>query len=287
MKQVLTTTLAIFVLIAPLSSLAGDCGDVDNSGAINILDVTFLINYLYKGGPAPDPIESADVNADDIINILDITYLINYLYLGGPAPDCECGVVIDIDGNVYQTVKIGDQCWMAENLKVTRYRNGDPIYHILDPGQWEILTIGAYCEFDNNPVNVAEYGRLYNWYAVDDSRGLAPAGWHMPTDAEWQALVDYLGGDGSAGGKMKETGTAHWNTPNIGATNESGFTALPGGYRGTGGFYYNMGFHAYFWSSTEETGSHAWLRLLSYLYAAAVRGDDYKQFGYSIRCVRD
>jgi len=144
------------------------------------------------------------------------------------------GTMTDIDGNVYETVTIGTQVWMAENLKVTHYRNGNTILHIIDWFSWFTLT-GAYCEYDNDVNNVAVYGRLYNWYAVNDSRYIAPVGWHVPSDAEWLTLVDYLGGDTVADGKMKEIGTTHWVSPNTGATNESGFSALPGGYRDYGG----------------------------------------------------
>lgn len=201
---------------------------------------------------------------------------------------CDCPpTVTDYDGNVYQTVLIGDQCWMMENLKVTHYRNGDPIPHVTDGGTWSGLTSGAYCEYGNNPAHVATYGRLYNWYAVDDSRNIAPEGWHVPTDAEWQTLVDYLGGSSVAGGKLKETGTTHWNPPNEGATNESGFTALPGGFRYDYGHFYSMGVSAAFWSSTEDDGGHAWSRHLDFFHSQVVRLDDDKWAGFSVRCVRD
>ena len=182
--------------------------------------------------------------------------------------------VTDIDGNVYNTVTIGDQVWMAENLKVTHYRNGDAIND-----QWA---------YGDNESNVATYGRLYSWHAVNDSRIIAPEGWHVSSSTEWQTLVDYLGGDGVAGGKMKETGTTHWQNPNTGATNESGFSALPGGYRdGINDIYGGMGGYAYFWSSTES-GNHAWSWDMDYnnsgieVYAYGDKVD-----GHSVRCVRD
>ncbi|MBD3333686.1 hypothetical protein GF356_12625, partial [candidate division GN15 bacterium] len=203
---------------------------------------------------------------------------------GGPD---STGTVTDIDGNVYQTIKIGDQWWMAENLKVTHYRNGDPIPHVTDYGTWSGLSTGAYCEYDNNPSHVATYGRLYNWNAVDDSRNIAPVGWHVPSDAEWQTLVDYLGGSGVAGGKVKEAGLAHWASPNTGATNESGFTALPGGYRSSTGTFYKMSIQAYFWSSTEYGSNDAWGRDLFYLNSQVDRFNYGKQDGFTVRCVRD
>jgi uncharacterized protein (TIGR02145 family) len=213
-------------------------------------------------------------------------------------PDNCTGTVTDIDGNVYQTVLIGDQWWMMENLKVTHYRNGEPIPHVTDGGEWDDLSSGAYCEYNNDPANVETYGRLYNWSAVDDSRNLAPEGWHVPTDAEWKQLEMYLGmsqaeADGTEwrgtdeGGKLKETGTTHWQSPNEGATNESGFTALPGGSRGYYGLFYLMGDFAYFWSSTEGSSNGAWHRFLHCSSSKVSRNDFSKQNGFSVRCVRD
>ena len=211
------------------------------------------------------------------------------------------GTVTDIDGNVYKTVKIGDQVWMAENLKVTHYRNGEPIPNVTVVNEWEYLTTGAQCSFDNNEANVAIYGRLYNWYAVNDSRGLAPAGWHVPSDAEWKQLEMHLGmsqsqadsikGRGTnEGDKLKENGTVHWESSNYHAPGEYGFTALPGGYRSNiGTFYmtaYVVGYIATFWSSTEYNSFHAWYRSLG-TSPSIFRDNCDKQWGYSVRCVRD
>jgi uncharacterized protein (TIGR02145 family) len=246
------------------------CGDANDDGVINPADVVFLLNYLFKGGPAPDP---------------------------NCCSDCP-PTVTDYDGNVYQTVLIGDQCWMMENLKVTHYRNGEPIPHVMDGATWGGLTGGAYCNYNNDEGNVATYGRLYNWYAVDDSRSIAPEGWHVPSDDEWKQLEMYLGMSQAEaddvgwrgtdeGGKLKEAGTTHWNPPNEGATNESGFTALPGGYRsGSGGFSY-MGNYAVFWSSTEGDSVGAWYRSLGCGYSQVGRNPSDKQYGFSVRCVRD
>ncbi|OVE79450.1 hypothetical protein BVY01_02480 [bacterium I07] len=195
--------------------------------------------------------------------------------------------VTDIDGNVYRTIKIGNQVWMAENLKGTHYRNGDPIAHVTRTSAWSNLSTGAYCNYDNTVSNVSTYGRLYNWYAVNDSRKIAPAGWHVPTDAEWRTLVDYLGGSGVAGGKMKESGTLHWKSPNTGATNASGFSALPGGYRFSHGSLGNVGYYASFWSSTVYTDDSAWRRKLIYDGSEVNRTHNYKHYGFSVRCVRD
>jgi len=197
------------------------------------------------------------------------------------------GTMTDIDGNVYQTIKIGTQWWMAENLKVTHYRNGEAIAEVTDDSIWLWTFDGAFCNYNDDIANVAIYGRLYNWLAVNDSSILAPAGWHVPSDTEWQALIDYLGGDTVAGGKMKEVGTAHWHGLNYGATNESGFTGRPAGYRFDLAEYVHLGDFGYFWSSTGDGGSEAWVRFLFYNDIAARRSQVYVRLGLSVRCVKD
>jgi uncharacterized protein (TIGR02145 family) len=279
MKRVLMALLGI--IIATATSFAVDCGDVNNDSYVNILDIVYLINFKYKAGPEPN-CGFADVNSDGIINILDIVYLINFKYKAGPEP--ICGAVIDIDGNVYQTVTIGTQVWMVENLKVTHYRNGDPIPNVTDNTAWAGLSTGAYCEYNNDINNVATYGRLYNWHAVNDSRNIAPAGWGVPTDAELQTLINYLGGINIAGGKMKETGTTHWQSPNTGATNESGFTALPGGSRFNSD--YGVGSYASFWSSTEFDNLYAWYLTLYWGGSDIYHFFGIKQPGFSVRCIK-
>lgn len=194
--------------------------------------------------------------------------------------------ITDIDGNTYRTVKIGDQWWMAENLKVTHYRNGDAIPNVTDGYEWWFnLTTGAYCNYDNNVNNVTTYSRLYNWYAVNDSRNIAPEGWHVPADAEWQTLVDYLGGKNGAGGKMKESGTAHWDRPNTGATNESGFSALPSGIRSQN--FASMGTWTWFWSSSMYIGNYAWSWDLTYDQSRIRQTYNLERHGFSVRCVKD
>jgi len=212
----------------------------------------------------------------------------------------ETDNVTDIDGNVYQTVKIGDQVWMAENLRTTRYHNGDAIPTNLDNTQWQNTTSGAYANYLHGSVYginsdaemVAAYGKLYNWYAVDDSRGLCPEGWHVPTDTEWTTLVNNLGGRYVAGGKMKSTLTEpnqhpRWSSPNPDVTNESGFSALPGGSRDSNGYYLGVGSFGYWWSSTEDVADDAWSRFLYYYYSNVFRYYYYKQYGFSVRCLRD
>jgi len=196
-------------------------------------------------------------------------------------------VVKDYDGNVYKTVKIGSQVWMAQNLKTTHFQNGDPIPNVTDGMQWKDLIIGAYGSYDNIRANADIYGHLYNWYAVNDSRNIAPSGWHIPTDAEWTTLTTYLGGKDIAGSKLKETGTTYWLTPNAGATNESGFTALPGGYREIDGKFGDVGFKGFWWSSTELYTVLAWYRNVGYDYINVFRVGSNKSLGLSVRCVRN
>jgi len=204
----------------------------------------------------------------------------------------------DIDGNVYQTVRIGSQVWMMENLKVTHYRNGDVIPNVIESGAWSSLSTGAYCEYDNDAGNVAVYGRLYNWFAVADGRNIAPQGWHVAGDAEWKQMEIYLGmsqADADSisrrgtdeGGKIKEIDTTHWNSPNTGATNESGFTALPAGCSDEDGRFLDMDECALFWSSTEYDSADAYYRVLWYdeSYIGRERYD--KKSGFSVRCVKN
>ncbi len=195
--------------------------------------------------------------------------------------------VTDFDGNVYTTVTIGTQIWMAENLKVTHYRNGAPIDNITDNTEWGNLTTGAYCNLNNDEGTVDTYGRQYNWYAANNTNSICPTGWHIPSDAEWTTLINYLGGSDTAGGKMKESGTAHWSNPNLGATNSSGFTALPGGYRNNLGIFdetYNYGF---WWSSSHFNDTDGSIIYLFHNYAGVWGGNASKKRGYFIRCIKD
>ena len=191
--------------------------------------------------------------------------------------------VTDIDGNVYTIVTIGTQQWLGENLKVTHYRNGDPIPNITDDTQWGQLTNGAYCWYNNDIVNKSIYGALYNQYTISDAREISPTGWHVPTDVEWTTLITYLGGYSVAGGKLKETGTTHWQSPNTGATNDYGFTALPCGTRyKDGSLFLFIGQSGYWWSSTDMTDFDMYY--LTTVAGPQVTSDN---FGYSVRCVKD
>jgi uncharacterized protein (TIGR02145 family) len=179
------------------------------------------------------------------------------------------------------------QTWMQKNLDVATYRNGDVIPKVTDPAVWSTLTTGAYCYYDNDSATyAATYGKLYNWYAINDVRGLAPAGYHIPTDTEWTTLTTCLGGTTVAGGGMKETGTTRWQTPNTGATNSSGFKALPGGFRNINGLFYYLGTFGYWWSSSQLV-PNAYYRNLQNVSRAIFRNNYNKQGGFSVRCVKD
>jgi uncharacterized protein (TIGR02145 family) len=193
----------------------------------------------------------------------------------------------DIEGNTYKTVTIGTQTWMAENLRTTKYNDGTSIPNVTDGTAWFELFTGAYCNYDNDPSKAAIYGRLYNWYAVNTGK-LSPTGWHVATDAEWTELIEYLGGEEVAGGKLKETGTTHWNSPNYGATNETGFTALPGGYRMfDGGAFDDVGAYGSWWSATGGNPDGAWNRYVYYYGNNVDKILDFEISGYSVRCVKD
>lgn len=203
--------------------------------------------------------------------------------------------VTDIDGNTYLVVTICQQTWTKTNLNVSKYRNGDVIPQVTDLTRWAYLTTGAWCYYANMSSNGTTYGKLYNWYAVNDSRGLAPVGYHIPSNAECTTLVNCLGGRSVAGGKMKEIGTSHWNSPNTGATNISGFTGLPGGACGilTNGdtIFDNIGFSGALWSASESatTVGVAWVFSLGYYSneISDVVGNVNKRNGYSVRCIKD
>lgn len=223
----------------------------------------------------------------------NIAFLVNVLFIAFMITNCsEDSSTNNSDDGEFETVTIGNQVWMAENLDVDHYRNGDTIPQVTDPDEWDTLTTGAWCYYDNDSANGEIYGKLYNWYAVNDPRGLAPEGWHVPTNAEWTELTDFLGGDYVAGGKLKSTGTIEdgdglWYSPNEGATNESGFSALPGGSRDRNGFFTYIGYLGYWWSSSESNATYAWFRTLIYNGSEVNRSSYYKEYGFSVRCVRD
>lgn len=183
-------------------------------------------------------------------------------------------IITDIDGNVYHTVIIGTQTWMVEDLKVTKYRNGAP------------LKAGSYYWYNDNISSKDTYGALYDWYCVDNGP-LAPKGWHVPSDKEWQLLIDYLGGEKIAGGKLKETGTDHWNSPNTGADNSSGFTALPGGARFYERGFVGIGYNALWWTSTKINFNKSMAVVTMYNSSEIAINKTDTLRGYSVRCIKD
>ena len=267
-----------------------DLGDINGDDSVDILDIVILVNYILSGDTSE--LDGADINNDGEVNILDVVQLVNII-LGVTE-----NTVTDIDGNVYETVQIGGQLWMAENLKVTHYQNNDEIPYIYNDPQY-----GAYINYSNNANNVGVYGRLYNWFAVNDERGLCPDNWHVPSDDEFKSLEMYLGmseseanGEGlrgtDEGGKLKEESNEHWNSPNTGATNERGFTALPSGNRRYETYtnqeiFSGLNRYGFFWSSSEVYTVNAWYRVFSFDYSESNRYHLSKTNAFSIRCVED
>jgi len=232
-------------------------------------------------------------------NEVSFTSLQNSTGINVPGPN-----VTDIDGNVYASVTNCSQTWTQRNLNVSKYSDGTPIPLVTSLSQWANLTTGAWCYNNNDPNSEAVYGKLYNWYAVAGiydaaslanpalRKKLAPSGWHVRTDAEWTQLIDCLGGEDIAGGKMKSTGavqagTGLWQSPNTGASNLSGFTGLPGGCRRYDGTFLIIGYDGYWWSSSEYDTSDAWVSSLDYNYTNSSTGEASKKSGYSVRCIRD
>lgn len=207
--------------------------------------------------------------------------------------------VTDIDGNVYNTVTIGTQVWMKENLKVLHYRNGDPITKVTDNTTWSTLTTEAYCWYNNDSAtNGTVYGALYNWFAVNDYRKISPVGWHVPTSAEWNILEKFLdstvdttavGSVGTdIGSKLKEAGATHWTSPNAGATNSSGFTGLPGGYRYSSGIFGTINDRGLWWTATQENIYNARYRYVGFDFQTIMASTSGNlKAGYSLRLIKD
>jgi len=265
-----------------------DLGDVNCDGSLNVLDIVISANMVL----ADEYDEIADMNEDGELNILDLVIMVNLVLYG------EAGACIDIDGNVYETVQIGEQVWMAENLKVTHYNDGSEIPNITNDGDWGSLSAGAYGVYNNDPLNADIYGNLYNWYAVDDDRGVCPSGWHIPSDEEFMELEMYLGMSEEEANSTSWRGTNEgsklagnsdlWNSGDLENNSEfgtSGFSAFPAGYRSTNGFYYDIDYRSYFWSSSEFNSYKAWYRYLFYSNSNVSRFTNFKHYGFSIRCL--
>jgi len=232
--------------------------------------------------------------------LITVSELIDLLNKQGIIPNNYAGTVADIDGNVYMTVKIGDQIWMAENLRATHYSDGSAIPYVEDQSEWSSLDYNdkAYCWQENLSSNGNEYGALYTWTTAMNSeassntipsnvQGVCPDGWHLPSDEEWLVLINRLGGASVAGGKLKEVGYAHWKSPNLGASNESGFTALPGGSRYPDGIFRSFHNTGFYWSSTELADHSAYNRSLGYDNETIGHPAGYKDDGLSVRCVKN
>lgn len=190
----------------------------------------------------------------------------------------------DQEGNSFKTVKIGDQVWMAENLNVTHFRNGEEVPTGKSSTDWQSMSeagLPMWCNQGNDPELSKKYGRLYNWYAVNDPRGLAPKGWHVATDEDWKKMTDYYGGEVFAAVKIRSTGSTGTGK------SESGFTGLPAGACKGNGAYYGFGTSAIWWTSTEINGQYAWMRQLNYIYCNISSLDESKLYGFSVRCVKD
>jgi uncharacterized protein (TIGR02145 family) len=282
-SQLLTVPYALHAKtvesIEETQSLA-DVAAIDNSVNTQIKNLT-------------DPSDAQDAATKAYVDLLEgrITALENKMAL--------MEGLKDIDGNEYEIVIIGNQIWMAENLRTTKYNDGTPIPTGHSNAQWEALTTGAYSVYPHSSISglnsdaevLEAYGALYNWYAVETGN-LCPTGWRVPTDAEWTTLTDYVGEASVAGGKLKSTRTApdahpRWGSPNTSATDEYGFSALPGGDRSGDGAFYDVGDDGLWWSSTENNTYNAWFRFVDYFYSDVFRGSYNKELGFSVRCLRD
>ena len=276
-----------------------DLGDLNGDGIINVVDIVMLVNIILNG---EEYYPVADLNSDGTINVVDIVSLVNLVLYGSDT------TIEDIDGNVYEIIEIGEQVWMAENLKTTRYSNGDEIIYIDNPNEWNNNFIGHYAAYNNDLSNVDSYGYLYNWSAANDNRGICPDGFHVPSDQEWSELIQYLDPNTNpfaenhndvhsslAGGSLKDTGTIQegdglWQSPNTNATNVSGFSALPAGLTNDEnqnvdlmGYY--LGYLAWYWTSTAIDSDLAWSRELFWSGSDIHRHSITKNYGISVRCV--
>jgi uncharacterized protein (TIGR02145 family) len=223
--------------------------------------------YVYKAG--------AVIYKQAVTEVDSLTFFKNYT------------TVTDIDGNVYKTVTIGTQTWMAENLRVSHYRNGSGITNVTGTSAWFGLTSEAYCSYNNDPANDVKYGKFYNYYAVSDSRNIAPTGWHVASSTEWSTLVSYLGGASIAGGKLKQIGTTFWAAPNTSATNEENFSAIPAGLRSwIDGLFIDQTHYSYWWCS-NETGTYGFFSQTYYNNKSFLNSYSNKPNGMSVRCVKD
>ena len=246
---------------------------------LNHLKPNTLYYYRVKAASISDTVYGSD---NSFTTLDTVSFMINF------NPDLDYGSVTDIEGNEYKTIQIGTQTWMAENLKATMFNDGTEIpFNPVSTG-WKNSYSPAYSWYNNDSVS---YGALYNWYTVDLSssggKNVCPTGWHVPTDAEWTELADFCGGENIAGSKLKETGISHWYATDTLTTNETGFSALPGGSRNYYGVYDNIRHYGYWWSSTDASSTDAYSRDLNYSYDNIDRSRSLKRSGFSVRCIKD
>jgi uncharacterized protein (TIGR02145 family) len=274
------TLSQIEAIASPAAGLVGWCIDCGANGQLLVYDGTGWSAAVFSPVSRPLPPGTHSCGRTDIHNT-GLAY----------------GLMTDQDGNRYKTIQIGTQEWMAENLKVRRYRNGDSITVVGSDGAWTGMSTGATCWYNNDSVAYdCPYGKLYNGYAVADARNLCPVGWHVPTDGEWNTLIGYLdpayypGVSGTqsttAGRKMKSAGTQYWSSVNM-ADNSSGFSALPAGFRYGNASFSLAGTYAGWWSATSSGTFFGWFRYQYGGDANILRGSNSKAYGYSVRCVRD
>ncbi|MCK9414102.1 MAG: fibrobacter succinogenes major paralogous domain-containing protein [Prolixibacteraceae bacterium] len=226
------------------------------------------------------------------LRVLPVLCLLLIVLTGCPTPvednTNQPNTVTDPDGNAYETVTIGTQVWMAENLKTTKFNDGSPIPHVVIASSWGALTTPGYCWYNNETINQEIYGALYNWYTIATTK-LCPTGWHVPSDSEWGTMTTYLGGELAANLKIRESGTLHWPSPNT-ATNSTGFSAVPGGCRDANGVFADAKYYNYFWANTEflNIPGFAMNRQIPCENNCAQRATAYSQkSGFSVRCIKD
>jgi uncharacterized protein (TIGR02145 family) len=302
--QTFTTTEPPVAVTGSASSIAATT--VTIGGTVNAKELTTAVSFEYgtttsygqTAAAAESPVSgSANTSVSAAITSLTAATTYHFRVKATSATGTAYGddvtftttdvplTVTDIDGNVYNTVQIGTQLWMKENLKVTHYSNGDPVPN-MTTATWNTTTNGAYSIYSNTAANKDIYGALYNLFTAIDVRNICPAGWYAPSDNDLSQLSTYLGGSTVAGGKMKETGTSHWTSPNTGATNESGFTALPNGHKDNASNFANLGSWGSWWSTTLKDADNYWSYNIGSASASLNRSYNQKNTGLGIRCIK-
>ena len=269
------------LLSVPYALHAKTVGEItEKQGLANVMAINNSANDQIKN--LTDPTELQDAATKAYVDAIKEVIYNDFLNAG------LNGIVKDVDGNTYKTIKIGEQVWMAENLRTTKYNDGTAIPFVTSNSEWSNLNTPGYCWYNNDSVaNSKIYGALYNWYTVETNQ-LCPTGWHVSTESEWITLYTYLGGDSIAGGMLKDTGTIYWISPNTGATNEIGFTVLPNGNRDyNSGTFSNLYQFGYFWSATDYNVDSAWFFELLYNSKFLMKYGTSIRYGFGVRCIRD